>query len=99
MIDRYATPEMQAIFSDTGKFARYLEIELLATEAQASLGAVPADAAKTCRQKAPQVNEGFVQSVSEREAITNHDVAAFVDVVQAAIGQPHGAWIHHGLTS
>jgi len=99
MIDRYATPEMQAIFSDTGKFARYLEIELLATEAQASLGVVPADAAKTCRQKAPQVNEGFVRSVSEREAITNHDVAAFVDVVQAAIGQPHGAWIHHGLTS
>lgn len=99
MIDRYSTPEMQAIFSDTGKLARYLEIELLATEAQASLGVVPADAAKACRQKAPRVNEGFVRSVNEREAVTNHDVAAFVDVVQAAIGQPHGAWIHHGLTS
>ncbi|MFM8867277.1 MAG: adenylosuccinate lyase [Ilumatobacteraceae bacterium] len=99
MIDRYSTPEMQAIFSDAGKFARYLEIELLATEAQASLGVIPAEAATSCRQNAPQVDEGFVRSVSEREAITNHDVAAFVDVVQAAIGQPHGAWIHHGLTS
>ena len=36
---------------------------------------------------------------SEREAVTDHDVAAFVDVVQAAIGQPAGAWIHYGLTS
>ena len=39
------------------------------------------------------------QAVSDREAVTDHDVAAFVDVVQAAIGQPAGAWIHYGLTS
>ena len=99
MIDRYTTPEMRAIFSDGGRFARYLEIELLATEAQGTLGVVPADAARACREKAPRVDEQFVRSVSEREAVTNHDVAAFVDVVQAAIGVPHGAWIHHGLTS
>ena len=37
--------------------------------------------------------------MSEREKVTDHDVAAFVDVVQAAIGQPAGAWIHYGLTS
>ena len=41
----------------------------------------------------------FVQAVAEREAVTDHDVAAFVDVVQAAIGPPAGAWIHYGLTS
>jgi adenylosuccinate lyase len=40
-----------------------------------------------------------VQAVSDREAVTDHDVAAFVDVVQTAIGQPAGAWIHYGLTS
>jgi len=40
-----------------------------------------------------------VQAVSDREAVTDHDVAAFVDVVQAAIGTPAGAWIHYGLTS
>ncbi len=99
MIDRYSTPEMDAIFSDAGKFSRYLEIELLATEAQSSVGVVPGDAAKTCRANAPRVDDEFVRNVVEREAITNHDVAAFVDVVQEAIGQPHGAWIHHGLTS
>ncbi|NMD25730.1 MAG: adenylosuccinate lyase, partial [Actinobacteria bacterium] len=43
--------------------------------------------------------EAFVQAVSDREAVTDHDVAAFVDVVQAAIGAPAGAWIHYGLTS
>ena len=99
MIDRYSTPEMDAIFSDAGKFSRYLEIELLATEAQSSIGVVPGDAAKACRANAPRVDDEFVRNVVEQEAITNHDVAAFVDVVQKAIGQPHGAWIHHGLTS
>ena len=99
MIPRYTPPQITAIFSDTARFARYLEIELLATEAHVGLGVVPAADAATCRDRAPQVNEAFVAAVSERELVTNHDVAAFVDVVQAAIGQPTGAWIHYGLTS
>ena len=99
MIDRYSLPEMAAVFSDTTRFGRYLEIELLATEAQAELGIVPTDDAVTCRAKAPLIDAGFVQAVSDREAVTDHDVAAFVDVVQTAIGQPAGAWIHYGLTS
>ncbi|HEX2786164.1 MAG TPA: adenylosuccinate lyase [Ilumatobacteraceae bacterium] len=99
MIDRYSLPEMAAVFSDTTRFARYLEIELLATEAHVALGIVPADDAAACRSRAPVTDAAFVQAVSDREAITDHDVAAFVDVVQAAIGQPAGAWIHYGLTS
>ena len=99
MIDRYSVPEMHAIFSDEGRFSRYLEIELLATDAQSELNVIPRTAAKSCRDRAPKVDQAFIRAVSEREAITNHDVAAFVDVVQAAIGQPDGAWIHHGLTS
>ena len=99
MIDRYSLPEMAAVFSDTTRFGRYLEIELLATEAQAALGVVPAADAATCRVNAPRTDAAFVQAVSDREAITDHDVAAFVDVVQAAIGQPARAWIHYGLTS
>ena len=99
MIDRYSLPEISEIFSDRSKFARYLEIELLATEAQAKLGVVPQPDAQTCRAKAPLVDDTFVRNVAERELITDHDVAAFVDVVQAAIGMPAGAWIHHGLTS
>ena len=99
MIERYSLPEIAEIFSDRSKFSRYLEIELLATEAQAKLGVVPQADAQTCRAKAPLVDDTFVRNVAERELVTDHDVAAFVDVVQSAIGMPAGAWIHHGLTS
>ena len=99
MIERYSLPEIAEIFSDRSKFSRYLEIELLATEAQAKLGVVPHADAQTCRAKAPLVDDTFVRNVAERELVTDHDVAAFVDVVQSAIGMPAGAWIHHGLTS
>jgi adenylosuccinate lyase len=99
VIPRYTLPEMAAIFTDAARFGRYLEIELLATEAHAELGIVPAEDAIACRKHAPVTDDAFVQAVSEREQVTDHDVAAFVDVVQAAIGQPAGAWIHYGLTS
>jgi len=99
VIPRYTLPEMANIFSDVARFDRYLEIELLATEAHAALGIVPEADAKTCRAKSPTVDTAFVEAVSEREAVTDHDVAAFVDVVQASIGAPAGTWIHYGLTS
>ena len=99
MIERYSLPEMAEIFSDESKFRRYLEIELLATVAHSDLGVVPTDHAKICRDRAPKVDREFVTAVSERERVTDHDVAAFVDVVQQRIGMPAGAWIHHGLTS
>lgn len=99
MIDRYSLPEIANIFSDESRFARYLEIELLATEAQSKLGVVPSTDAKECRTRAPKVDAAFVADVAEREKVTDHDVAAFVDVVQQRIGMPAGAWIHHGLTS
>ncbi len=87
------------MWSDTTRFGRYLEIELLATEAQAELGVVPTADAAACRAGAPTVDDAFVAAVGERERITDHDVAAFVDVVQEAIGAPAGSWIHYGLTS
>ena len=90
---------MTNLFSDTARFGRWLEIELLATDAHVALGLVPVADAAACRDRAPRVDDAFVQAVSEREAITDHDVAAFVDVVQTAIGEPAGAWIHYGLTS
>jgi adenylosuccinate lyase len=99
MIPRYSLPEMAAVWADTTRMGRWLEIELLATEALADLGVVPVEAAKACRERAPVVDDGFVAAVSERERVTDHDVAAFVDVVQARIGEPDGAWIHYGLTS
>jgi adenylosuccinate lyase len=99
MIARYSLPEMSAVWSDVRRFQRWLEVELLATEAHANIGIVPPADAASCRARAPVVDEAFVQAVLEREAVTDHDVAAFVDVVQDRIGQPAGAWIHYGLTS
>ena len=79
--------------------SRWLEIELAVTDALAATGVVPKDAAIACRANAPVIDEAFVARVEAREAITNHDVAAFVDVLQESIGAPAGSWIHYGLTS
>ena len=98
MIPRYELPEMAAIFADTARFQRWVDIELLATEAWAALGVVPMADAAACRAAAPVVDAAFVTEVDQREKITDHDVAAFVDVLQRRIGAP-GRWIHFGLTS
>jgi adenylosuccinate lyase len=99
MIPRYSPPEMAALFSDQARFAMWLRVELLATDGWVEVGDVPAEAAARCHDRAPHVDAAFVEAVAERERITDHDVAAFVDVVQSAIGQPAGSWIHYGLTS
>lgn len=99
MIPRYSTPEMDAVWSDTSKFARWLEVELLATEGHAAVGVVPQKAATICRENAPVADDAFLRKILDREAITDHDVAAFVDVTQDAINDPAGSWIHYGLTS
>jgi len=99
MIPRYSLPEMSAVWSDTTRFARWLEIELLATEGHAAVGIVPVEDATACRTNAPTVDDEFVSVVEARERVTDHDVAAFVDVVQRAVGMPAGSWIHYGLTS
>ena len=99
MIDRYMTPEMSTIFSDVARFSRYLEIELVALEGLSQVGVVSDSVARACRNAAPRVDDDFVAAVEEREAVTNHDVAAFVDVVQSRIGGDAAKWIHYGLTS
>ena len=99
MIPRYSSPQVDALFSEEAKMSRWLEIELAVAEEMAAEGIVPAADAAACRKNAPVVDGAFVGRVEEREAVTNHDVAAFVDTVQAAIGAPAGAWVHYGLTS
>lgn len=99
MIDRYALPEMANLFADAARMQRWVDIELLATDAQERLGVVPTGTAAACRAGAPVVDSGFVAAVADRETVTNHDVAAFVDVLQQHIGMPAAAYIHHGLTS
>ena len=99
MIARYSMPEMAALWTDEARLATWLEVEVLAVEAWARLGVVPGADAAAVRRRAPEVTAATVQAVAEREAVTDHDVAAFVDVVQEAIGPPEGNWVHYGLTS
>jgi len=99
VIPRYAPPDIAALFGDEARLARWLEVELLAVEALADLGVAPRAAAEAVRARAPAVDADFVAAVAERERATDHDVAAFVDVVQERIGGPEAAWVHFGLTS
>ena len=69
MIPRYSTPEMDAVWADTVRFGRWLEVELLATEGHAALGIVPAADAATCRELAPATDESFVRQVLELSLI------------------------------
>ncbi|HEV3452098.1 MAG TPA: adenylosuccinate lyase [Acidimicrobiia bacterium] len=95
MIARYALEPMARLFTDEERYATWLEVEVLAVEAWAKLGVVPAEDAVAIRERA-----GFeVAAIEARELITDHDTAAFVDVVQASVGGPAARWIHHGLTS
>src|SRR5919112_919334 len=77
-----------------GKLDAWLEVELAVTDALAERGVVPAADAAAIRDRASFT----VEAVKEREKVTDHDVAAFVDVVAGSVGDA-GRWVHHGLTS
>jgi len=95
VIARYSRPEMARIWSDEGRLARWLEVELAALDGWAELGVVPAADVTTIRAAAvPPTPE----RVAEIERTTDHDVAAFVDAVAEQLG-PEGRWVHYGLTS
>jgi len=94
LIERYTRPEMGAIWSEQRKFETWLQVELAVVDALAEAGVVPSEDAATIRERAAFT----VEEVSEREKVTDHDVAAFVDVVAASVGDS-GRWVHHGLTS
>jgi adenylosuccinate lyase len=86
---------MARIWSDEGKLARWLDVELAALEGWAEAGVVPADAqAEIAAGATPPSPE----RVAEIEEHTHHDVAAFVDAVAEQLG-PAGRWFHYGLTS
>ncbi|MGI8659665.1 MAG: adenylosuccinate lyase [Thermoleophilaceae bacterium] len=94
MIERYTRPAIGAVWADERRLAAWLEVELAATAALAGAGVVPRADAEQIRERAAFT----VAAVQERERVTDHDVAAFVDVVAASVGEP-GRWVHHGLTS
>jgi adenylosuccinate lyase len=86
---------MKRVWSEEGKLARWLEVELAALDAWAELGAVPAEAAAEARSRAIPPTPERVAEIEER---TQHDLAAFVDAVAEGLG-PSGRWFHYGLTS
>ena len=94
MIERYTRPEIGAVWSEQRKLDTWLEVELAAIDGLEQLGIVPPDDAAEIRDRASFT----VDAVKEREKVTDHDVAAFVDVVAGSIGEA-GRWFHHGLTS
>ena len=94
MIERYTRPEMAAVWSERRKLDTWLQVELAVVDALAEQGVVPEEDAATIRDRATFT----VEEVKEREQVTDHDVAAFVDVVAGSVGEA-GRWVHHGLTS
>jgi adenylosuccinate lyase len=94
MIERYTRPDMGAIWDDHNKYSIWLEIEVLACEAQAELGVIPKEAAEEIRKKA----SFDVQRILEIEEITKHDVIAFTTNVAEYVG-PASRFVHLGMTS
>src|SRR3982750_4573672 len=86
---------MSRIWSEEGKLARWLEVELAALDGWAEVGAVPAADVAAIRAAARTPTAG---RVAEIEQTTDHDLAAFVDAVAEQLG-PEGRWVHYGLTS
>jgi adenylosuccinate lyase len=90
MIARYTRPEIGAIWTDEARFGAMRDVEVAAAEALEGPTPDELDAIRAATFT--------VDAINEREKITDHDTAAFVDVLAASAG-PAGRWIHYGLTS
>ena len=97
MIPRYSRPEMVAIWSPETKFRIWFEIEAYAGEALAELGVIPKEAAKTIWEKGDAAKFD-VARIDEIEAVTKHDVIAFLTHLAEFIG-PDSRFVHQGMTS
>ncbi len=96
MIPRYTRPEMGRVWSDENKYAKWLEVELAATETLADLSIVPRGAATALRSRA----KVDVTRINELESRVKHDVIAFTMQVGESVADPESArWLHYGLTS
>ena len=97
MIPRYARPEMTAIWSPETKFRIWYEIEAHACDAMAELGVIPKENAAAV-WKAKDV-EFDVARIDEIEAVTKHDVIAFLTHLAEIIGNEEARFVHQGMTS
>ena len=90
MIARYTRPQMAEIWSDHARFEAMRQVEVAACDEMD--GPTPAEL------EAIRGARFTVDAINEREKVTDHDTAAFVDVLAESAG-PAGRWIHYGLTS
>jgi adenylosuccinate lyase len=90
VIARYTRPQLAEIWSDRARFEAMRQVEVAACE---EMGGPTAEELEAIRRATFTVEE-----IAERERVTDHDVAAFVDVLARSAG-PAGRWIHYGLTS
>lgn len=95
MIPRYTTPEMAELWSERTKLATWLEVELLAVEAQAAHGLIPQEVASRLRARARVPDP---ERVREAEGRTRHDVVAFLEVVSEDLGED-ARYLHRGIGS
>jgi adenylosuccinate lyase len=96
VIDRYTRPELGALWTDQARMETWRQVEVAACE---ELPGLLGDGGPTASElEAIRAATFTVQAVDERERITDHDMAAFVDVLAASVGEA-GRWIHFGLTS
>lgn len=99
MIERYTRPNMARLWAPANRFQKWLAVEVLACEAWAKLGAIPAQDVAELKQRVFAVDEAFVERVEEIERTTRHDVIAFTTAVAERIDHPSARYIHYGLTS
>ena len=82
MIDRYTRPEMGRIWENKNRFAKWLQVEILACEAMAEEGLIPKEALNNIKRKASFSEERII----EIEKVTKHDVIAFLTNVAEYVG-------------
>ena len=97
MIPRYSRPEMTAIWSPETKFRIWYEIEAHACDAQADLGVIPRENAEAVWKARDATFD--VARIDEIEAVTKHDVIAFLTHLAEIIGQDEARFVHQGMTS
>jgi len=100
MVPRYSRPEMTAIWSAENRYRIWWEIEVFAAEAMGRIGMIPADDAVTIRKAydASVLGEIDIDAIDAIEAVTRHDVIAFLTWAGEKLG-PERRWLHQGMTS
>lgn len=100
MIPRYSRPDMTAIWAAENRFKLWLEVEIQVLEALAELGQAPTEAARSVRQKSTERLDAIINPtrIDEIEAVTRHDVIAFLTHVEDVIGE-EARYLHLGMTS